>query len=125
MNEGFLNDVLTAECTLLTVISILTGLWYNDIVKAHEIEVKNTPGYYDQRKEIRLTLWWKTFPLMVLSFISTIVFVPNSYSTIMTITKWFNSPIAMSVVIVNVVLAIMFFIFMVFFFHFSYKLLKK
>ena len=39
-----LNNILTAECTLLTMISILTGLWYNDIVSANQMQVKNTPG---------------------------------------------------------------------------------
>ena len=119
------NDILTAECTLLTVISILTGLWYNDIVKANQMEVKSTPGYVDQRREIRSIMWWKTFPLLVLSLLSTIIFVPTSYSTLTTIGSWFNSPIDASVIIVNTVLVVLSIVFCVFFVKFVFKLHKK
>jgi hypothetical protein len=119
------NDILTAECTLLTVISILTGLWYNDIVKSNRLEVDKTPGRRTERRELKSTMWWKTFPLMVLSLLSTIIFVPTSYSTLTTIGSWFNSPIDASVIIVNLVLAVLSIVFCVFFIKFIYKLHKK
>lgn len=125
MATEILNEILTAECTLLTVISILTGLWYNDIVDANSIVVKNTVGYKSERKKIRLIMWWKTFPLMILSFMSTIVFVSSSYSTIQTIDCWLANPIEMSVIVVNIVLAILFIIFLIFFIRIAHKLLKK
>ena len=119
------NDILTAECTLLTVISILTGLWYNDIVQANQMEVKKTDGYRDERKKLKSITWWKAFPLMVLSFLSTIVFLNTSYSTIKTITCWIDSPIKVSVVIVNFVLLVLFAVFATFFTKFIWKLIHK
>lgn len=119
-----INDILTAECTLLTVISILTGLWYNDIVDANQMEVHKTDGYYDERKKIKRILWWKAFPLMVLSFLSSMVFAFTSVSTVKTIKCWLDSPIEVSVLIVNGVLAILFVVFLVFFVKFVFKLFK-
>ena len=119
------NDILTAECTLLTVISILTGLWYNDIVQANQMDVKKTDGYRDERRKLRSITWWKTFPLMVLSVLSTLVFVKTSCLTIKEITSWSESPIKVSVVIVNTVLAVLAIVFATYFIKFICKLNQK
>jgi len=78
-----MNDLLAAASLLLTVVSVLYGLWYEEISKAIENARKLPPAsLVEDRvaplKKMRATLYSRAIPLAIASICVALVFLPPS-----------------------------------------------
>lgn len=124
-----LNNILFAECSLLTVISILIGLWHGDIVNALNTEIINSGpmriDYDKTRKKIRHILWLKVFLIMMLSITSSMIFMPASIDLMGKISSWKECTVELSVIFVSIVNTIIAILFIRYFVASVIKLHKK
>jgi hypothetical protein len=106
-------DLLSAESLLLAVVSGLLALWYSEIQSA--LHIASKLRVEDRGPEIDTlthTLWRRAVPLTLLAAAATAVFAPNSIQLIRRLGPLFHGnappydPIAVSVVGVNVGMAI-------------------
>jgi hypothetical protein len=72
-------DVLSAETLLLTVVSLFLTVWYSEIQKGLQLEIK---AYKKDRADDQATarglLWRRALPLALVAAASAAAFVPNS-----------------------------------------------
>ncbi len=60
-----MTDLLSASTLLVTVLTILYALWYSEIQKATEREIKNRDDRNVDYKECRAIFLWKALPLFL------------------------------------------------------------
>ncbi len=78
-----MSDILTSISTVITVIAILYSLWYQDIEKAIEEELpEHKDDQIEPKKRIKSTLINKAFPLLIVSFLFFILYIPESIDII-------------------------------------------
>ena len=71
-----MNDILAAQCTVITVFSILFSLWYSNIEeKLNQKIIASRKSDEHLIKEIRMTIKSKIIILLVITIISIIVFM--------------------------------------------------
>jgi hypothetical protein len=72
-----MSDLLSSASLLLTMIALLYGMWYQEIVKAIETVVQAQPqDRVPDRKRVKSVFRTKALPLAVASAVLTVVFVP-------------------------------------------------
>lgn len=59
-----MNDILSAQCTVITFISILFGLWYSDICKSLSEDIKKQSDAH-KIKDIKNILYTKIIVLVI------------------------------------------------------------
>jgi hypothetical protein len=76
-----MNDRLSSATLLITVVTVLYGLWYPDIKRFLNLEI---PAYKEQRvrplREIKGVIRFRAFPLALAALSVTIVFGPDAIS---------------------------------------------
>jgi hypothetical protein len=76
-------DLLSAASLLLTVVSILYGLWYPEIIKAIETEVPSHPqNRVKPHKEVSAVLWYKAIPLAIIAAPFGLIFLPDAVAVV-------------------------------------------
>lgn len=105
-----MSDLLSSASLLLTLIALLYGLWYQQIVSAIEIAVESQPA--DRKpahKYARSVQWTKAVPLAIATLVLTAVFAPESLAIVIASLKsiagfgWFRhyDAVSTSLVLVN------------------------
>ena len=107
-----MSDLLSSASLLLTLIALLYGLWYQQIVEAIEIAVESQPA--DRKpahKYARSVQWTKAIPLAIATLVLTAVFAPESLAIVIASLKsiagigWFAfrhyNAVSTSMVLVN------------------------
>lgn len=72
-----MSDLLSSASVLLTMIALLYGMWYQEIVKAIETVVQARPqDRAPDRERVKSVFMTKALPLAVAAALLTVVFVP-------------------------------------------------
>lgn len=76
-----MSDLLSAATLLLTVLTILYGLWYGEITKALEIKIESDPRDRTRTYQtLRSVLYNRAVPLMLAAWFLTLIFAPDTIS---------------------------------------------
>lgn len=83
-----MNDILTAQCTVITFFSILFSLWYSDITEGltQSIDFNKASDNHKVYK-VSLLIKSKVLPLLSIIFVCILVFI---FPVIDIIVKWFQ-----------------------------------
>jgi hypothetical protein len=85
-------DLLSAASLLLTLVGLVYGIWYAEIMTAIGMPIPLPVGdRADVRDAVRATLYHKALPLAVLSLILTAIFVPDAVAIVALAIKAFRA----------------------------------
>jgi hypothetical protein len=74
-----MSDLLSSASLLLTLIALLYGMWYQEIVQATDIIVQDQPrDRVQDHKRAKGVYLTKAMPLAVAAVVLTLVFAPDS-----------------------------------------------
>jgi len=80
-----MSDLLSSASLLLTLIALLYGLWYQEIVQAIDTDVPPQPkDFKAPYKRVRGVYWAKANPLLIATIVLTVVFAPESVKILVT-----------------------------------------
>lgn len=76
-------DVLSAASLLLTVLGVVYGTWYSEIIKALETAIpEHAANRVPVRQMVRTSLYAKAFPLALAATVLTLVFLPDAVTIV-------------------------------------------
>jgi hypothetical protein len=74
-----MSDLLSAASLLLTVLGVVYGTWYSEIVSAIGAPIPdNPPNRGPVRQTVRAALYGKALPLALAAIVLTILFLPDA-----------------------------------------------
>jgi len=77
-------DLLSAATLLLTVLTILYGLWYDEITKALDTRIESDPRDRSRSYHmLRSVLYNRAIPLTLAAWFLTVTFAPDTISIIL------------------------------------------